>query len=920
MRFAAIFAAVFLISGCGRQEDEVNLSYEAYALPNGLKVVLHEDHSAPVVAQAIQFHVGSAREKEGKTGFAHFFEHMLFQRSENLPRNAFFQKISELGGDFNGGTSFDGTVYYEVVPRDALEKILWMESDRMGYFINTVTQAGLEREIDVILNEKRQGVDNAPYGQLISILTEELFPKGHPYSWAVIGKMADISSATIEDVKEFYANYYVPSNATLVLSGDFDIDNAKELISKYFAEIPSHPVEKPKVWNITLDSVKRVEYEDPFANMPYMLLAYPTVEEYNDDEFALQIFADLFGGSKKSPLYKSVVEANLAPEVNSYNESLESAGLFAIDINAYENVNLDTLYSAVNRAFALFEQQGIDPDELQMLKNRKEYSTYSSLQNNMYKAMMMASSNEFGGSPDRFIRDLSKFNNVTAEDVMRVYEKYIKGKNYLGISLVPKGQVSLALNGSSPATVDIESPATQKMTSKAGAIADEDYTRTPSNIDRSVEPGLLENTPEIIMPNVWSKELANGLKIQGVTKDQLPLVQFSLTIKGGQLLDPDGKEGVANLTAQMMKEGTALHSAEDFQQAVYSLGGNVIVLMDGKSLVIMGSCLSKNIGKLLALVDEMLTQPKFEQDALDRVKMQTLAEIRQNEQNPSAIARKKAKELFFGSESVLAKPVYGTAQSISGITLDDIKECFAKLSPDVSALSVAGKIDMDQCVRDLEGLVSDWSKSEVKIPEAKSGKMAESGLYFVDYPEARQSVIYVIGAAPSYSDPDYELADVFNYKLGSGSNGMLFNVLRLERGYTYGAYSGINNELGLFTASSSVQSSVTKESVALFKEIFSNYSDNFSQEMLDQTRTAMIRNDAFAFETIADLVTILNNCFLNDLPYDYLKKQEDVINNATVDRIKEVAGKCLADDQLIYVVVGDAKTQLPNLKGAKLLK
>ncbi|MFA6335478.1 MAG: pitrilysin family protein, partial [Bacteroidales bacterium] len=300
-------AMAMLALSCAKQEPKVELNFTQYTLDNGLKVILHEDHSDPLVALAIQYHVGSGREKPGKTGFAHFFEHMLFQRSENLPRNAFFQNIAKMGGNFNGSTNSDGTNYYEAVPRDALEKILWMESDRMGFFINTVTQGGLEREIDIVSNEKRQNYDSQPYGYSSIITANEMFPAGHPYSWTTIGEIADLKSATLDDVKEFYGNYYVPNNATLVLTGDFDLKQTKELIQKYFGEIrKGEDVPKPEIQPLELKEAKKIVWEDSYAKLPQITVSYPTVEAYNKDSYALQYFTSLFANGKKSPLYKVV--------------------------------------------------------------------------------------------------------------------------------------------------------------------------------------------------------------------------------------------------------------------------------------------------------------------------------------------------------------------------------------------------------------------------------------------------------------------------------------------------------------------------------------------------------------------------------------------------------------------------------------
>ena len=488
----AAMAAIAALSSCkGNDSEAVHIDYEEYTLDNGLKVVLHEDHSDPIVAQAIAFHVGSAREKEGKTGFAHFFEHMLFQRSENLPRNAFFTKIADMGGTFNGGTSNDYTIYYECVPRNALEKILWMESDRMGYFINTVTQSGLEREKDVICNEKRQTEVNNAYGMMDDVMCKNFFPKRHPYSWTVIGEFEDVKSATIEDVKEFYGTYYVPSNATLCIAGDFDTEEVKALIDKYFAEIPSHPVEKPAVWDVTLDETKTLYYEDQFASMPAVDIAWSAVASGHEDEAALDAFCSLFGRGKNSPLYKNIVEKNLAPRVSAYNSSRESAGQVSISTTAFPGVDIDLIMEAIDQAMTDFEANGVDEEELATIKAMNEISAYHSLGSVLGKAMMLARSKEFYGKADKFVDDIADFNKVTAEDVTRVYNKYIKGQNYVAVVAVPQGEVDLSIEGSVPAQLTMEDQSKQTMSSKAGAIVDDDYERTPSKIDRSIEPDYM---------------------------------------------------------------------------------------------------------------------------------------------------------------------------------------------------------------------------------------------------------------------------------------------------------------------------------------------------------------------------------------------------------------------------------------------
>ncbi len=916
-----------LLFAC-KSRDAVKIDYEKYTLDNGLEVVLHEDHSDPVVAVAIQFHVGSSREKPGKTGFAHFFEHMLFQRSEHLPRNSFFEKIAAMGGEFNGGTGQDGTIYYEAVPRDGLEKILWMESDRMGFFVNTVTQAGLEREIDVILNEKRQTADNTAYGQIMAILSKEMYPEGHPYSWAVIGEMDDIRSATIEDVKDFYHTYYVPQNATLCIAGDFDPVETKAMVEKYFGEIAKgNDVPVPQPQPAVLESIRKVYYEDPFAPFPFLLRVYPTAEMNHEDEQALSVLSQLLAGSKKSPLYRTLVSTGLAQEAYSANWSQEIAGMTMFQVPAYPGVSLDSVDAGIEEGLRLFESEGINPESLEAVKASIETGMYGQLSSVLNKAMTLAQTNEFCGKPDAFTDQIEDLKSVTAEDVMRVYEKYIKGHNYLSISMVPQGSAALAVTGGTPARVTVEKvddASSSQMSSQAGAIVDDDYEFTPSSFDRSIEPAYLPNTPESNIPAIWNASLDNGMALSGITHDEIPMVNFSIIIKGGHLLDPAGKPGVAYLNARMMNNGTALRTPEDLETALDILGAMVNVYAGKDRTTISGSCLSRNFGKTLRIVEEMILQPRFDEEYFEIEKNNAISMIQSDRMDPDAIARDAMGTIFFGEGNPYSTAVYGTEESIASITVDDLKNYYENyMSPVGAAFLIAGDIDEASCKSALSSLVNDWKGEAVTVTRPDYGRMegSEGELYFIDFPGAMQSSILVFGEAPTSKDPDFPKLQVANFRLGSGSNGMLFKKLRLERGYTYGAYSSFvtSPDYGYFMATSSVQAAATEPSVGLFREILGGYGDNFTQEMLDQTKDALIRQNAFAFETNYNLLDMLTTSFVGELPQDFVKQQEDIIRNTTVEDIREICDEYLNPDELSIVVVGDAKTQKKNFRNAKSL-
>ena len=919
LSFLAIAAAIATLASCKSNDNEaMHIDYEEYTLDNGLKVVLHEDHSDPIVAQAIAFHVGSAREKEGKTGFAHFFEHMLFQRSENLPRNAFFNKIADMGGDFNGGTSNDYTIYYECVPRNALEKILWMESDRMGFFINTVTQSGLEREIDVICNEKRQTEVNNAFGMMDDVMSKNFFPKRHPYSWTVIGEFEDIKSATVEDVKEFYGTYYVPSNATLCIAGDFDPDEVKALIDKYFAEIPSHPVAKPEVWNVALDETKELYYEDQFASMAAVDMEWPSVASGHEDEAALDAFTSLFGEGKNSPLYKNIVEKNLAPNVSCYNYSRESAGQVGINVTAYPGVDIDEIMAAVEQAMADFEANGVDEEELATLKAQNETSAYRQLGSVLGKAMMLARSKEFYGKADKFIDDIADFNKVTSEDIIRVYDKYIKGQNHVAVVAVPQGQAELSIEGSKLAELTMEDQSKQTMRSAAGAVIDDDYKRTPSKIDRSVEPDYMANTPKTNIPAIWRTSLSNGIQVAGITQDEIPMVNLTIAIDGGAILDPAGKRGTAAINASMMNEGTADHTAFELEQALHKLGASARVSSGTKSTNISVSTLSKNLPEVMEIVNEMITKPRFDEAAFTRAVKSQKSSIQNALTSITSLGSRAATKLWLG-DCIYSDFV--SDASIDAITMDDIKAYYATLTPKNAHIDVAGDVDLPTLRKALTALEG-WEGTEVSVPEITTGQSAAPGTYFIDFPGSKQSYIYIIGPGMTISNPEYHKLDVLNEKLGAGSAGRLFEVLRLQRGYTYGASSAFSSSLetGYFHAASSVQGSSTKESVALFKEIINSFADDYTQEKLDGVKGAMLRANASAFETSSSLVSILSAIRINKLPDDFIANEEAVVNDVTLEDLKAKASEYLNTDNMVIVVVGDAATQLKNLPEAKLIE
>ncbi len=909
-----------LLFSCNTKKTEpaITVPSEKYTLPNGLTVILHEDKSDPIAAVAIVFHVGSSRETPGKTGFAHLFEHMMFQKSENVGEDQLFKLIQGAGGELNGGTSQDVTMYYEVIPKNALEMALWLESDRMGYLENTVTNAAFANQQNVVQNEKRQSVDNAPYGFNEYLLLKNLYPQGHPYSWDVIGEMEDLQNATVDDVKAFHRKWYSPNNATLVVAGDINKDEVKTLIGKYFGEIPAgEAIETRAAMPASLSSTVKLYHEDNFAKAPRITIVFPTVEQLTKESYALDYLADLLSNGKKTPLYKILVkDKKLSSSVSAWNNAQELAGSFEISVTANPGVNLTEVEKAIFEAFDMFEKEGFSEDDLTRIKAGNETSFYNSFSSILNKAFMLGQYQMFKNDPQYFSKSFADAQSVTSEDVKNVYQKYIKGKNFVETSFVPKGEVTLIAENAVNAGI-VEEDVTKAAEVKDVLPENDTIIKTPTSFDRSVQPPIGPD-PEVNIPPVWTGSLANGIKLYGIQQTELPLVQYALIISGGHLLDGIDKAGVASLTASLMNEGTKNKTPEELEDAIKLLGANISVYGGNESITIRVSALARNFEKTIGLVEEMLFEPRWDEEQFALAKSRVINNLKRNKANPSYLASNALNKLIFGADNILAIETVGTEASVDSITIDDLKNFYDKnFSPSLAQFIVAGNIDQERVVAALSGINSKWQSKNVALPEITLQEApAKSQIYFIDVPGAKQSVIYIGCPSIKRADADYYPAYVTNYKLGGSFNGLFNLILREEKGFTYGArsyFSGARN-YGTFVASSMVRTNSTLESVNIFKTEMEKYRDTIPQEYIDFTKSALLKGNARSFETLGGLLGMLNNISDYGLPVDYIKNEEAFVKNLTVDKQLDLARKYIDPSRMYYVVAGDAKTQLKELE------
>jgi len=896
------------------------VDYEKFTLKNGLQVIFHVDRSDPVVAVALTAHVGSAREKEGRTGFAHLFEHLLFLESENLGKGGLDKMSARIGGSgANGSTSRDRTNYFQTVPKDALEKMIWAEADKLGWFINTVTDPVLAKEKQVVKNEKRQGVDNSPYGHTSYVIDKALYPSDHPYNWQVIGSLDDLQRATLEDVKEFFRRWYVTNNVTLVVAGDFDTAQAKAWVEKYFSEIkPGEAVPRlPKRPGVLKQTVS-FYHEDNFATVPQLTRTWPSVEFYHPDSYPLAVLVNYLSQGKKAPFYQVLVEnRKLTDDVNMSNDTSELAGQIELGVRAFADKDLDEVSKAFDEAFAKFEKEGISEKDLNRIKAGQETRFYNGLSSVLGKGFQLAQYNIFANDPGFVSKDIQNILAVTPADVTRVYNKYIKNKPYVTTSFVPKGKVALALEGSTKAEV-VEEKIVQGAEQEVDPSAQATYQKTPSSFVRSVEPPY-GPAPEVRVPAIWENKLANGLRVLGIQNTEVPLMQFDLMIDGGQLLEDINKVGVANMMARMLTQGTARKTPLELEEAIQQLGATITVTASTENVRVRVNTLAKNYDATLALVEEILLEPRWDPKEFDLVKQSVISQIRQQQANPNAVADNHYRLLIYGKDNIRSQNILGTINTVNAITLDDLKAFYAKsVSPSVARMNVVGSLDQAKVGSSLKALETNWKSKAVEIPSYKTPEApAKSQVYFYDVPDAKQSVVRIGYPALAQTDKDFYPAFVMNYILGGGSfASRLTQELREGKGYTYGINSafGGTHSRGAFLIASGVRSNVTLESAQLIKSILHEYPTTFSAADLETTKGALIKSNARAFETAEAKLNMLDNIGKYGWKYDYVKEREAIVKAMTVEQIRALAAKYVNADRMIWLVVGDAKTQLARLK------
>jgi zinc protease len=909
------FGQAKLVEKVTKKGDELVIPYEKYVLPNGLTVVLHEDHSDPVVHVDVTYHVGSAREQVGKSGFAHFFEHMMFEGSDDAPKGIHDKITLGNGGTNNGSTTRDRTNYYETEPKNVLEEAIWLEADRMGFLLGQVTQDRFEVQRATVKNERGQNYDNRPYGLVGQYTGKNLYPYGHPYSWLTIGYIEDLNRSNVNDLKNFFLRWYSPNNATLTIGGDINPAATMKMVEKYFNAIPRGPEVKPVVVApVSLAGNRYVSFTDNYARLPLLSITYPTVPDYNKDMVALDCFAEIIGQGKNSVLYQTMVKKQLALQASANSSLSELAGEFSFRFVPVPGKSLADMEQAYYAALDAFEKRGVTDEDLEKFKGSVATNFVSGLQSVSGKVSRLAEFQTFTGNPNKTADLMKMYSVLTKADVMRVYNTYIKNKGAVIVSVLTK-------NGTTqPAKPDNYTVDTTHYNAPNYGYDKLTYVKAKDNFDRKVTPPL-QAVPVIKTPPFWRKDVA-GAKIIGIQNTEIPLVTFSLTMPGGHLSDAKdlSKAGLASFFASMMNEDTKNYTAERFSIELQKLGSRVSVSTGTDGTTFSVQSLKSNFGKTMALLQERIFNPKFTEEAFNLNKKQRLESFKQQKAAPASIAGVVFDKINYGSNNVLGISSGGTEKTVANITLQDIQDYYNNyITSNGAKVIIVGDITEAEAMAQLSFLNKLPNKKiDLAIPAAAL-PVTKTRIYLIDVPKAAQTQFSVgYGTNLKYSPVgDSYMTYLANYPLGGDFTSRLNTYLRETKGWTYGASTRFSGDKysGDFTFSSGIRAPSTDSAlVALIDGINAYNKTGPTADEVAFLKKAIGQGNALRYETGQQKAGFASRIINYDLQPNYLDQQAAILNNVTAAQLKAASNKYIPTDKLNILLVGDKARILPDLK------
>jgi zinc protease len=903
-------------SSQARRADIPQIAFEKITLPNGLDVILSRRQGLPMVAVNLWYHVGPAYEAAGRTGFAHLFEHMMFQSSKHVPEDSHIQLLEAAGAsDLNGTTDFDRTNYFETVPSNQLELALWLESDRMGYLLEKVTQASLSNQQDVVRNERRQSFENQPYGMADEAGVQILFPKNHPYYGNVIGSHEDIQAVKLEDVRAFFQQYYAPNNASLAIVGDFDPVQAKALVRKYFGTLKRGPAVPPITAVTPKLTSERRQVVQARVELPRVTMAWITPPIFKAGDADADVAGQILGGGRSSRLYKKLVyEKQIAQNVTAQQYSLILGSMFQIEATARPGHTAEELEKAIDEELAAFRTTAPTAAEIDRARNTIETNIVGGLERLGGFggiADRLNSYNHYLKNPGFLVQDIQRYRAVTPASVLAFAKAQLSPTARGIVHAVPGTPAPLSQLPASTAAAPAAAGAPSG--DQAGINADEPWR----NEQPKAGPA---KTLELSVP--MTATLSNGLTLILNEKRGVPIVAANLVLRSGSDSNPADKPGLANFMTAMLDEGTTTRNALAIADQLAQLGASLGTASSMDSMTVSARSLSKNFPATLDLVADVALHPSFPADEVDRQRASRLAQLLQQRDNPAALVNNIAMGAVYGDRHPYGFSELGTDGSVKAISRADMQAFWkSHFVPNNAALIVAGDISMTELRAMAEKAFGVWERGAAARPQLSAPVTTAARVVIVDKPGSPQTQLRVVAIGAERSSPDFRPLQVMNQALGGLFSSRINMNLREAHGYTYGANSQFTfrRTPGPFQVGTGVRTDVTGPAVGeIFKEIRGMVEKPMSADELKKSKDAMANSLPGAFETSANAVNNFSNVFVYDLGLDYYSKYAAQVNAVTAEQAAGVARKYLVPEKMVVVAVGDRAKIEPGLKELNL--